>query len=176
MQKGWEHLWIIGDRFCHHTLQHYYRHIKDEDGKSPYYCYNTFEVTEFFSSRYKTNNASTLGRIINNLVFTLNKHGQLPRCIVVVPDDDIIKHFKDSPFLKAQVDTITQWLTNKFTRAIKAYKEFLPFKCKRSAFPQVIWICPPTHRYFGKASNSKRETFAASLERHARITNGMTAL
>ena len=106
-------------------MYQYYRSIKSEDGTNPFFAYNTFDVTAYLSSRYKSNNQSVMGRLINNLVYALNQHKNLLRCIVVIPDDNIVKHVRSSTkYWDEQIEEITSWLVREFEKALMSYKDF----------------------------------------------------
>ena len=137
---------------------------------------STFEVTTFVSSRHKSNNPSVMGRLINNLIFAINQHKQLPKCIVIILDDDIVKYIHSSKCMPVQIATITGWISKEMCKVIQTYREFLPAKCKRDFQLHLLWICPPTHKYFGTSSNMKREEMATCLEAIAKMEEGMSAL
>ena len=166
---------MIGDEFCYNTVQ---QHFKDKKGndQAGLYSFNTFEVSQFVSSKYKSHNPSPLGRIINNLIYALNKHLMLPKLIVVVVDEDLVRAIRVSRITAADVSSIIEWLMKEFTRAIDEYKENLPAKCKRPNLPHVLWMCPPQHKYFGKSSNLRHEMVSNALENSVKHFEGMSSL
>ena len=176
-QCGVDHLWIIRDDFAYHTAQQFFsKHTKSDQDRSLHYCHNSFEVIQYVSSKYKSSNPSVLGRFVNNLVYGLNKHKQLPKVIVIVPDDDIVKHVKSSDVMMIQIGTITEWIVKEITKAIQSYKEILPMKAKRPCTWHSLWITPPTHKNFGSSSNGKREMLTECLDKISKLYNNMSVL
>ena len=140
------------------------------------YSFNTFDVTEFMNSKYKSTNPSTLGRLINSLVYGLNKHRRLPKLITVITDDDIVRTIKTGAQMKSEVTMVVSWIMKEFSRAISAYKDFLPIKCQRNNTPHVLWMCPPSHKNFGNSSNARREMLTQCLEDEVRNHRHMSTL
>ena len=175
-QHGLDHIWIIGDDFSCHTVQQHFNNPRKEDSRSPFYSFSTFEVTESLSSKYKSSNPSVMGRIVNNVVYGLNKHKKLPKIIVLVPDDDLVRGIHCTDVMLIQISMITEWVVGEIVKAIEMYKEVLPLKCKRPNFPYVLWIAPPTHCYFGDSDNKRREVQTECLERIAKIHENFSVL
>ena len=168
-------MWLIGDDFAFHTAQQFFNCPKANQGRGTHYSFDNFEVTEYLSSKYKSSNPSTIGRLVNNLVYGLNKHKTLPRVIVFVPDDDIVKNIKTSDVM-IRIVTITEWVVKECHKAITTYKEILPDKAKRSYMPHMLWIAPPVHRFFGSSNNKKREIQAECLDKIAKLYSNMMVL
>ena len=67
----------------------------------------------------------------------------LPKIIVVVPDDDIIKLFCDKEYasgITKPLSRVLNYIMTEHERAISAYKEFLPAKSLRVEYPHILWI------------------------------------
>ena len=145
--RGLEKIWIIGDEFCDRSYDHYYKRIGLDRESNKTFAFTNFEMRDFFSSEYKSHNRSAVGRILNNLINALNEHNTLPKLIVMVIDNDMVKHINESgTFMK--IRDIVKWLPRESCRAVLSYKEYLPVKAKCNLVPQFLWMCPPTHRYF----------------------------
>ena len=128
------------------------------------YCFNRFEVKDFFSSRHRNRSDNILTRLINELVRAFNGHSSLPKLIVVILDNDLIRNAKHEGYgISVHFGVLLEDLISEFDRVISEYKSFLPSKAKREYFPHVIWIAMPTHRGFGENSNNKRVKFGESL-------------
>ena len=173
-----ERAWIIGDEFCYRTARKYFKGPKIEENKHALCTFNTFEVTEFVSSRYHSHNPSVLGRYVNNLVYVLNKSSTegLPRLIVVVTDDDIVKNIKMMSTASLQIGILFDWLTKEFNKAIVSFRDYLPAKSKKLGQPHVLWISPPTHKYFGHSANKKRLIQSECLESIVKFQDNMSVL
>ena len=46
---------------------------------------------------------------------------------------------------------------------IAIYKDWLPAKCKRENIPQILWMAPPSHKFFLDNKNEKRAKFTNAL-------------
>ena len=149
-------------------MQQHFKNPCTDDGYSPFYSFKTYEVIEFLSSKYKSSNPSPASRLINNIVYGFNRHRQLPKLIILVPDDDIVKNIKSSEAMMITIGMVSEWITREVLRAVESDKEMLPDKCKCATTPQIMWIAPPTHKYFGTSNNKKREVHTKCLERIAK--------
>ena len=131
--RGYGKIWIVGDEFCFNTVQQYYKNPKNDDGTLKMFAYQFFEVRELTASKYASNTRGFLPRLINLIVKNLNEHSALPKLIVMVLDDDLIRGTR--PNTKTDMITfltrITVYLVNQLERIIAAYKGVLPDKAKR---------------------------------------------
>ena len=157
--NGVDRVWLLEDEFAFKYFQQYYKNNKHE-GKSMTYAFEKYEVIDFVTTRY-SNDRNMLSQLCNSLVTGLNLYLTTPKLIVVVLDDNIVRYIdsrgKDEITLGVEIGTITEYLAREFERAILSYQDNLPTKAKRSFYPHVLWISPPTHKSFGKSSNLKRE-------------------
>ena len=174
--KGLEKIWLIGDEFGFKTCQEHYRNRRDAEGLQKMYAYEFFEVKEFFTSKYSNGQSrNVLKRLHNSLIFALNEYHPLPRLIVLVLDEDIIKGVTAGN-TTADFDIVLRFLFRNFDRAIEIYKENLPSKAKRPHIPHFLWMAPPTHKNFTEDSNVKRRNFTSSLETVASQFKNCTVL
>ena len=110
------------------------------------------------------------------LLLALKEQVLLPRAIVFMPDDDIIKQC-NIPIREARAGMfkiILEYLLEETHRVIASYKEKLPSRSKQEYFPQVLWMVPPQHKYFN--NNEMRDLFANALESEIDKYPGMCAL
>ena len=91
-------------------------------------------------------NRNILSRMQNSLAAAINKEVLLPKAIIIVLEDDLLKianHFK------AGADKILepwiQWITKEFHRSIVAYKEKLPSKARKFKYPTILWVPAMIH-------------------------------
>ena len=174
--KGQERIWVIGDEFSYTSFHHYYRQNKHE-GKPMTYSFTNYEVREFVSTKYSNNN-SALSRIHNNLITAVNEYGTTPKAIVFVLDGDIIRGVRETDELTITITIgkITEWLIREVFRVIESYKDYLPEKAKRDNQPHIIWILPPTHKYFTKNNNLKHSIQGNCISTVVKLYKNMTAL
>ena len=151
---------------AYNTFRKYYKENKDDLGRPRTFVFDQFEVRGFFSSDDDSHNRSPLGRIVNNLIKSLNDHNSIPQLIVVVMDDDVVRHIKsmNDGSVSFQLGTVIGWMVQQYERNIEAYKKFLPNKIKRTHILHILWILPPTHRNFGYNTNLLREKAAVCLK------------
>ena len=74
---------------------------------------------------------------------------------MVVLDDDVVSCVDcTDKNCKVHVHKITNWLMHEFAKAIAAANDVLLTKSKCT--PHVLWMAPPTHKYFGDYNNDQR--------------------
>ena len=92
----------------------------------------------------------------------------LLKIIVVVPDDDIIKCFKDQDSeLGKPFSRVLNYIMTEHECCISAYKEYLPAKCVKEDYRQILWIQAPYHDHF--LNNDQRYRFNKSIEELVRF-------
>ena len=77
------------------------------------------------------------------------------------------------------IDFYTQVLDSLFKEicnTIDEYKKLLPEKAKRPHIPHVLWIAPPTHKFFKTMSNEDRSRFQSCLINAVKPYKSMTVL
>ena len=174
---GIKRIWFIGDEFCERTYQKHYKDTCGASQSNSFFTFTKFEVRDFFSSSFSSHNRSALGRIINCLYKGLNQHTALPKLIVIVVvlDDDAVAQINcNERNCKDNVLAITRWLMNEFKKAIVAANDVLPEKAKRT--PHVLWMAPPTHKYFGNYNNDQRLVQSECLQETIHIMANMSVL
>ena len=179
---GIEKIWIIGDEFANNTVHPFYRSHKKNDSPTTY-AYTYYEVKEFTTARNSVNTKNILSRLRNGLITALNEHNSLPRLIVMVVDDDIITSLParqhqstDRTSLTNSYEHILSNLCKMLEIAIDCYKDMLPPKAKRDKFPHILWIAPPTHKFFSERNNEKRVKFTTALSTVVAIQRNMSML
>ena len=124
------------------------------------------------------NSKNILSRIRNSLVTAINEHSVLPKLIVVVTDDDIINQVADDPdvSLVFHYERLCSGLCNLLNKTIDCYKDMLPQKAKREGLPHIVWIAPPTHKFFSDENNKRRTLFADGLNIAVNAQSNMSLL
>ena len=109
---------------------------------------------------------NTASRLQNLLVGPIRDHVTLPKILVIVPDDDLLRYLikKHATTVEA-MERVINWLMCQYDHLLSTQKEYLPAKAKHYNHPMIVWIAPLEHCNF--KSNSFREKFAYSLEKCA---------
>ena len=90
-----------------------------------------------------------MARIQNQLIAAITKKIILPKVIIVVMDDDVIRDIVyEGPEVKSTYRRVLDWLTREFHRSILSQKDHLPNRSCRYKYPSIIWIAPPTNVKF----------------------------
>ena len=176
---GLETVWFIGDTFLATTFQEYFMRL--EDG----YIRDNYEVKSFASNAYFSNDNNGLSRLRNNLIFATKKMGTLPKLIVVVIEDDVIKFLdkygkinrKAGEKILGESDAYgraAHWLLNEYKKVITSFKDLLNNKNKRPKWPHVLWLLPSTN--VGYFNNDQRRKFGDALASLVRLYDDMSAL
>ena len=173
--SGYQHCWVFGDEFTNRSFEQYFKNRRSSDYNS--YVKANFDVMGFSNSEFLTDNPSTVSRYSNLLINTMNvKQVNNKILIVVVPDDDLLKLFKDSTGngLSKPFSHVLNYIMTEYDRNIWTFKEFLPAKSVRGDWPHVLWIEAPLHDNF--TNNSERYKFNKCLEEVVQIHDNMSAL
>ena len=143
-----ESIWIVGDEFVDCSFTAYFKHVRKTDDNR-IYTTNHFDVFDYSTTQYCSSLRNILARYLLLIGKAIREKTLLPKAIVIVPDDDIIRQ---SPFTKYDAqqgyDVILSFLMKEIHQMILPYKDKLPVKCKTEFFPHVIWISLPDHKYF----------------------------
>ena len=136
-----------------------------------------YDVFTFYSNDYMApNDINAVSRVRNSLICAIRDLINLPKVIVIVLDDDIVKSVKvPKDVSETEVyGRIVTYLVKEYHRILEAYKDLLPNKSRKYKFPQVIWIAPPNNRDF--KNNNKRSKFASALDTVCKMYDEMVML
>ena len=156
--KGREHLWLIGDEMVCRTERENYTKRRE----------NLYSLTHYentvIAGNFTSSTKSILQRLRNCMVNTYNNNQLLlPKWIVIVVENDIIRHFKhdgcDAPFY----DSVLKWLFSEFTTIREKIRANFPFKAKKYGWPYYLWVIPTLHKSYG--DYDQRKTFIDSLQK-----------
>ena len=172
---GLEYLWILGDRFCFDTVNTHLITMSDEES----YIKRNFDVHNFSSCMFASNDTNILSRILNELNRGFVELKLLPKLILVVLEDDLIqvlsnKHTKAKCTAPPKYGREIKWLMREFVKAISIFKEFLPDRAKKDKYPHICWLMPVTNVNF--SNNKDRERFGQKLKECASLFPNMSAL
>ena len=87
---AYKKIWILGDQFVTNSLEDYFqkRRISEYNG----FMKEHFDVTGFCSSKYTSSDTNAVSRMRNILTTVMQKQPLLPKYVVIVIDDDLIKY------------------------------------------------------------------------------------
>ena len=128
--KAVQDVLIIGDSLVD-SIYHSYSKLKREaEMAKPSPCRGPY-VLDYYNVSCKVMGSingitSTAARIQNCLIHLLNHCKTLPRFIIVIPDNDILKHCTVDIFdygAKLVCEEIVAWMVNELDRAVESRKE-----------------------------------------------------
>ena len=129
---------------------------------------DNYEVSGLLATGHTELNPNVPGRIRNALIRGIKDQILLPKMVIVVPDDDLLR------FIQNKNDTssftwgkIIHWIMMEMTKTVKAYKELIPKKSQRLGEPFIIWIEAPEHKLF--RNNHLRIKFNTCLKNMAKL-------
>ena len=171
---AYERLWIFSDEFGSNSFERYFQKNANSEGYG--YAKTHFDVSGYSHNSLSENTSviGRLGNLMNNAIraSVINKTGKilpLPKLIVVVPDDDIIKCFKDyeDSGLSTSYSRLVNYIMTEHERGIASFKENLPAKARKEFYPHILWILAPDHNNF--KNNQERFKFNKSVEDSCRF-------
>ena len=116
--------------------------------------------------------------MINSLIYGLNEKLALPKIIVFIFEDDIIKHktlhTTDPEGLTDMYTRVLKWFATNIDRTIAAFKDYIPDRCKRNNIPRILLMSPALNVSF--IDNDKRKKFGKSLNAVAKLHDNMSCL
>ena len=169
-------LWFVADNFIARTFRAHFQKYQPKNGDL--YAKNNFEITPHCNSRFASAQGNMLERLQNCLAAAINgnKDGLLPKYIVVVLDDDLIKFLG---FMEEGVATLLgtwmEWIAKQFGDLIQKRLEQLPVKSSKIV-PFIYWVAAPNHSFFSKQTNNLRTKFNLSLESVIRSYSNMRVI
>ena len=119
-------------------------------------------MNEYSTTRYSSSIRNVMARLLSLVNKALKERKYLPKAIVIVPDDDILKQIPIKKPSKNALMIILQEFLKVLDTKIIDYKGKLQTKAKHEHYPHIIWIPPPTHRNF--SNNKYRSKFSEVLE------------
>ena len=139
------------------SFAQHFQNAYGDDGLKKNYMRAHYDVTGFCQGVGL--NGSVVSRLRNAVIEGINAQVLLPRAILLVFEDDILKevnHFK--PGISHICGRLLEWLSNQLHRAIVAHKEKLPSKSRKFRYPTILWVKAVKHYDF-KEMNEFRDKF-----------------
>ena len=155
-----EEIWFISDAFAFTSFE---QHFKDREAETASgYVHNTFDIKGFFTNKFTHYDQNAVSRICNTLITALQEKIKLPKWIIIVMDDDLIKYIDvDSKDIAEVLSRLLDNIMKEHNKTIAIHKDFLPPRAQRKHFPQFIWIKAPVHNNF--SNNAERIKFNSAL-------------
>ena len=166
---SYERLWFFSDEFGSRSFEQYYKtRMNNADG----YVKSHFDISGYSNNMF-SDNPSVISRMSNLLKYAVSQQIEkkmypLPKIIVVVPDDDIIKCIRGAnKGITKALSRLVKFIMTEFERGVSSFKENLPAKSKREGYPHFLWILAPIHDKF--SNNSERYKFNKAVEDMAKF-------
>ena len=155
---GQERLWIIGDEMVHKTFQeNYEKHASKEN----FYSTNHYEVT-VAAGGTNSRTKSMLSRILNCITNIFNSQKVIPKWIVIILENDLIKSLSYTEFgATSAYGEVLRWLFEEVKKIHNEIRENVPFKVKKYEWPHIMYIEPTLHRAY--SDNDMCKEFITSL-------------
>ena len=108
---------------------------------------NHFDVTVWVNNKHF--NPSLVSRIRNVLVEAINKKTKLPKAVIVVLDNDLIRFTGHTEAgISSILKDLLQWMVKEINEVLTEHKEKLPKKLFKADYPKILWAESPLHTNF----------------------------
>ena len=163
--RGAEQLWLLGDEFLTKAYGHFNGVANEEAGI--YFTKDHYEVKMFAGNNLDPEITTPLARIRSEFIKAVEEHILLPKVVVIILDNDLIKHAdRNSSYVYS---TLIHWLASEFNKIVEVQKDRLPIKAKKLDGPTFIWIAPPQNINF--VDNDERVKMEKSMRKMINIQN-----
>ena len=139
-----EDIWLIGDQFFNGVfpqLQHLKTSAQIAGNRLPF-IYEQFNITGYSNGNVSSKNA--FSRMYNSFIQALNNKFKLPRYVVLIPDNDLVKSIKFFDYgIKETFAETLKWLIVQIERALDARIDDLLRKrtgAMRPNHTKIIWV------------------------------------
>ena len=171
--SGIEKVWIVGDEFTFRTYDEYFeqRNHKEYNG----FTKENYEIHGVTTSKYASVDKNIVSRIRNKFAKAIEEKKFLPKLVVIIPDDDLIrgiqtnKEFEDTVWAR-----LVLWVMREMKKLVEIQKDFLPNKAKRAGEPKMIWVELPLNVDF--TNNQDRIKFTKIIKEAASQLDGVSVL
>ena len=125
----------------------YDQYVKNAICKTELYIKNNYDIECYAKKSHESNIRSVIARVKFQLVKALDEHDLLPKSIIIILDDDIIRRLElkatdkyDDCNIAVLFTDIARWLANQMSRLIKTRKEQLQYKSQKQDYPIIYWV------------------------------------
>ena len=145
------------------TYGPYFQDIYQTLEETPSYMRLHYDTTGFYNPSQtkdlKKRKDSVIAAIRNNFVLGINEQVLLPKAIIIVLEEDLIKstnHFKKGASIV--IEAAINWLAEELHRIAITHKASLPSKSCKFKYPQFLWVAATYHDNYGNG-NFYRQKF-----------------
>ena len=139
-------MWFIGVDFVneiYHTLSSMKADAATDRKKTPFvyqffnvFCFTTNPLADF---------KNVPAHLVNSVIKVLNDSIKLPKLIVLIPDQDLVKFIEqeEATEFSLMAGTAIGWIANQIDRAIEIRRDHLQLKHMGSTMPdepRIVWI------------------------------------
>ena len=139
------------------------------------HCGDFFEIKTHTANQYNSHIHNLIGRLLNTFTQALNNETSMPKAVIFVMDNDLIKFINIASFgISVIYGRIIHYMCDEIMKLITLKKEKLPKRAMRDHFPHVIWIVPPFHSFF--PDNPQRAKLGKALDNTVVLFKNMWSL
>ena len=165
-------MWVVGDEFVA-------RSGDIIEKKVDTYVHENFQVRAMGGSSITSrDNPDPIARLRNIIIKLLNKFNTIPKIIVVVAENDIIKaiNVEDSSGYSVHYGQAIEWIIDGHVDIMDKYKGYIQKNAKkgRRDWPYYMWISPSLHEQF--EDYNLRRKFTKCLEKIAHGDRNIIAM
>ena len=173
--SAYDGCWIFGDAFCSRSFKQYFQQRKSADYNG--YIKAHFDTVGYYNNTFSSDNPSLISRMANLMSHAMASQiggwlQPLPKLIIVVPDNDIIRLFEEFEGISKPLSCILNYIMTEHERCIGSFKEMLPAKSLKADYPQILWLHAPQHDNF--ANNSQRFKFNKCLDEVSKLHSNVS--
>ena len=130
--RGLEELWFIGDKFMDRSYTQNYKVMKNANNSAKWYTPEHYEMYDYATTRYSSLIRNILVRLKALVNKAIKERTYLPKAIVFVLDEVVIKQ-SNIPLVEARegdYSTVVKYLMEQTHRLITSHASKLPAKSK----------------------------------------------
>ena len=170
--QAYNSIWVVGDDFVSETVGEF---LQAEDEDKPY-IRDKYDVKICCSTSLSLTRLVT-ARLHNNVANAISEQPLLPKVIIFVIDDDLIKEIHHETMGVGEVyKRVLKNLMSGVRRMILAHKEKLPTQSKKQNYPTILWSLCPIHNNMPETWKLYRSKFNRALQTMSMTQDQMSVL
>ena len=164
-------IWVLGDAFGHESFEPYFKKNNNIG-----YCRENFDITGFFTNKFVSHDQNAISRLRNTFAAAIKDKVYLPKYVVIVPDDNILRYVNIAKldYNSVSMGRLLNSIMSQFTKYVDIQKEHLPKKAWKVNYPQFIWIEAPMNDSF--PNNELRLKFNKCMHHISKFHQNTTVL
>ena len=129
---------------------------------------NLYTITHFearvASGSASSTNRNAVSRLRNCVVNCYNATQKIPKWIVIIVENDLIKFLKYTEYAVTDAyEAVLNWIFDELKEVRDEIRKRLPFKTKKNGWPYYLWIEPTMHKSYSDLV--QRRAFLESLRK-----------